>query len=219
VQLHAIEMVIASFSAAVYLFTLPLGLPTCLRSSRPVSKGLPLNSTGRGRSRQIEQKLGGSSHYSRATNTRFPASVIHIRVTSTAPSSSSRYSFLAATRPLGTSSIKTCQRKCSPTREQPRCSHLDERQSVQVPDVWGLGSACAASSSFSVPGLRERLHGRLSRGIVTENGGFAILPSGYRPHPWLACRATCGPHDPPNHLPVLSDHIIIIGPHRKRAAL
>jgi hypothetical protein len=116
VQLHAIEMVIASFSAAVYLFTLPLGLPTCLRSSRPVSKGLPLNSTGRGRSRQIEQKLGGSSHYSRATNTRFPASVIHIRVTSTAPSSSSRYSFLAATRPLRTSSIKTSAEMFSDAR-------------------------------------------------------------------------------------------------------
>ena len=32
----------ASFNAAVYLFTLPFGLPTCLRSSCPASKGLPL---------------------------------------------------------------------------------------------------------------------------------------------------------------------------------
>jgi hypothetical protein len=76
--------------------------------------------------------------YSRATNTRFPASVIHIRVTSTAPSSSSRYSFRAPTRPRrGVRSIP--QQGCSPTRGTLRCSHLDERQSSSSARRRGLG--------------------------------------------------------------------------------
>jgi hypothetical protein len=70
-----------------------------------------------------------------------------------------------------------------------------------------------------MPALRELLHGGFSAGLVTQDGAYAILPSGYRPHPWLACRAACGPHDPPNNFRVLADHIIIIRPDGERATL
>jgi hypothetical protein len=41
----------------------------------------------------------------------------------------------------------------------------------------------------------------------------------HRPHPWLACRASCGPHDSPNDLPILADHVVVFGTHHERAAL
>jgi hypothetical protein len=74
-------------------------------------------------------------------------------------------------------------------------------------------------SGLPTPALRERLHGGLSAGLVTEDGAFAILPSGYRPHPWLACRAARNPHDPPNNFRVLADDIIIIRPDCERPTL
>ena len=66
--------------------------------------------------------------YPRAASTRFPASVIHTRVVSTAPSSSSRRSFLSITRPLCISSIKMSAGMFSAARRASRPIHRSDSQ-------------------------------------------------------------------------------------------
>ena len=93
---------------------------------------------------------------------------------------------------------------------------MPERGTPKVP--WGsAGWPSTWTVPFS-PGRQLLANASVAAsrgGLITEDRTCSLI----RPHPWLACRASCGPHDPPNDLPVLADHVVVFRPNRERAAL
>jgi hypothetical protein len=67
--------------------------------------------------------------------------------------------------------------------------------------------------------LGESLHGGIARGLVTEDGTFAIPLSGYRPHPRRSRRPSSHPHDPADDFSVHPNDVVVLRAYRGRAAL
>ena len=142
------------------------GANAVLRKRRSANSG-PTARTAMTAPNRTRSVLHDLNVFVRAARTCMPASLIHTRVVSTGPSSSSMHSFLATTSPLRTSSIKTSAGIFSAARTA----------SVQP-------SGCAAISSSA---RRRGLGERLCRVRFILSARPSRTPA-WRPRAWLHSR-------------------------------